>query len=68
MDRSPLKQGRFPPGLHVLVVPTEKLLSDQPDYVLVLAWNFLDEILEQQKAYRAAGGKFIVPIPQVRVL
>ena len=68
VDRSPLKQGRFTPGLHVPVVPTEKLLTDKPDYVLVLAWNFIDEILEQQKAYRAAGGKFIIPVPQVKVL
>ncbi len=68
VDRSPLKQGRFTPGLHVPVVPAERLLADKPDYVLLLAWNFLDEILEQQKAYRAAGGKFIVPIPRVKIL
>lgn len=68
VDRSPLKQGLFTPGLHVPVVPAEKLLADKPDYVLLLAWNFLDEILEQQKAYRAAGGKFIVPVPKVKII
>src|SRR6266446_3572068 len=47
-DKSPLKQGLFTPGLHVPVVPPEQLLTDQPEYVLLLAWNFVDEILEQQ--------------------
>jgi len=68
VDRSPLKQGLFTPGLHVPVVPPARLLADQPDYVLLLAWNFIDEILEQQEAYRAAGGKFIVPVPRVKVV
>ena len=68
VDRSPLKQGLFTPGLHVPVVPPERLLTDKPDYLLLLAWNFLEEILDQQKAYRAAGGKFIVPIPTVKIL
>ena len=68
VDRSPLKQGLFTPGLHVPVVPPERLLTDKPDYLLLLAWNFLDEILEQQKAYRTAGGKFIIPIPTVKIV
>jgi hypothetical protein len=67
-DKSPLKQGLFTPGLHVPVVPPEKLLADQPDYVLLLAWNFVDEILAQQAEYRKRGGKFIVPVPRVRVI
>ena len=68
VDRSPLKQGRYTPGTHIPIVPTERLLEDQPDYVLLLAWNFVDEIMKQQKEYRARNGKFILPIPEIRVI
>jgi len=67
-DRSPLKQGLYTPGLHIPVVSPDHLLTDQPDYVLLLAWNFPDEILQQQTEYRNRGGKFIVPVPTVRIL
>jgi SAM-dependent methyltransferase len=68
VDRSPLKQGRYTPGSHIPVVSAERLLMDQPDYVLLLAWNFADEILRQQHEYRGRGGKFIVPVPNVSVM
>ncbi len=67
-DKSPLKQGLYTPGLHVPVVPPERLLADQPDYVLLLAWNFVDEILAQQAEYHKRGGKFIIPVPRVRII
>jgi C-methyltransferase C-terminal domain/Putative zinc binding domain/Methyltransferase domain len=67
-DRSPLKQGLYTPGTHIPVVPPERLLEDQPDYVVVLAWNFADEILRQQAEYRERGGRFILPVPEVRVV
>ncbi len=67
-DRNELKQGLYTPGTHIPVVETERLVEDRPDYVLLLAWNFADEIVEQQAAYREAGGRFIVPIPDVRIL
>ena len=68
VDRSPLKQGLYTPGTHIPVVPPERLLADQPDYVLLLAWNFVDEIVEQQAEYRKRGGRFMVPVPEVRIL
>lgn len=68
VDRSPLKQGLYTPGVHIPVVSPDRLNTDQPDYVLLLAWNFQDEILQQQAAYRNAGGRFILPVPEVRII
>lgn len=68
VDRSTYKQGRLTPGTHIPIVAAEELLKRQPDYTLLLTWNFADEILTQQKTYRDAGGKFIVPIPKVKVV
>jgi SAM-dependent methyltransferase len=65
-DRSTVKQGRFTPGTHLEIVPPERLLQDQPDDVLLLVWNFADEVLAQQAEYRQRGGRFIIPLPQVR--
>jgi SAM-dependent methyltransferase len=67
-DRSTYKQGRLTPGTHIPIVPPAQLLEQQPDYTLLLTWNFAEEILEQQKAYRQQGGKFIIPIPKVTVV
>jgi len=67
-DRSTVKQGRFAPGNHLPILPPEALLARRPDAVLLLTWNFADEILRQQEEYLRAGGEFIVPVPEVRTV
>ena len=64
VDRNVHKQGKFMPGVHVPICDPARLVEERPDYVLILPWNFTDEILSQQTVYREMGGKFIVPIPQ----
>jgi SAM-dependent methyltransferase len=67
-DRSTYKQGRFMPGVHLPIHSPERILTDQPDYLLILAWNFADEIMKQQAEYQRRGGRFIIPIPTVRIV
>jgi hypothetical protein len=68
VDRNEHKQGLFMPNLELPVLSTEALLERRPDDVLLLTWNFADEILEQQAEYRRRGGRFVIPIPEPRVV
>ena len=62
-DKSPHKVGLFTPGMHLPVLPVDAIAEKSPEFLLVLAWNFADEIIAQQAAFRERGGKFILPIP-----
>ncbi len=68
VDRNPLKVGLYTPGTHIPVKPVSALDRDFPDYVVILAWNFAEEIMRDLKAYAASGGRFILPIPQAKVV
>src|SRR5262249_8133682 len=63
VDKSHLKVGLYTPGTHIPVLPASTLIERQPDYSLILAWNFAEEIMRQQREYRERGGRFIIPIP-----
>jgi SAM-dependent methyltransferase len=67
-DKNDLKVGLMTPGTHIPVYPATDLGDHQPDYLLILAWNFADEIMRQQQAYHDNGGKFIIPIPDLKVV
>jgi len=67
-DRSLLKQDHYSPGGHIPIVSTEEVLKQKPDYLLLLAWNFADEIIAQQAGYSEQGGKFIVPLPELKII
>jgi C-methyltransferase C-terminal domain/Putative zinc binding domain/Methyltransferase domain len=68
VDKSALKVGLFTPGKHIPVRHVSTLLEDQPDFVLLLAWNFAKEIMKQQQEYRNHGGRFISPLPQPEIV
>lgn len=68
VDRNPIKHGRFLPGTHIPVHPTERIREARPDYILILPWNLKDEIVEQLSYAREWGARFVVPIPELEIL
>lgn len=67
IDDSPLKQNLFTPGLGIPVVASDVLKTDPPDYLVLLAWNFADPIIQKSQDYLATGGRFIVPLPTLQI-
>jgi hypothetical protein len=67
VDRNPYKQGKSLPGTRIPIFGPEKIRETKPDYLFILPWNFKDEIIDQCSYIKEWGGKFVVPIPEVRV-
>lgn len=68
IDDTPEKQGFLTPGNHIPIVPSRYLQERKPDYLLLLAWNFAEELMEKTAEYQRNGGRYIIPIPNVRVV
>jgi hypothetical protein len=66
-DRNPHKQGKLLPGSHIPVISPDELLALEPDYVLILPWNLREEIMRQLDGIRAWGGRFVTPVPEIRI-
>ena len=68
VDATPYKQGLFTPGMKIPVYAENRLLKKMPDYAIILAWNFANEIMEKQETFSAKGGRFIIPLPEIKII
>ena len=68
VDETPTKQGLLTPGGHIPIVPMSKLEKNPPDYLLILAWNFVEEIIKKTKKFKSSGAKYIIPIPKIKIV
>lgn len=68
IDDSPLKQGNYVPGVRIPIAAREKLEECRPDYLLLLAWNYEESILQKEQKLRKEGVKFIIPVPKVKII
>jgi SAM-dependent methyltransferase len=68
VDDNPLKQNLYSPGHHIPVLATQEIYEQRPDYVLILAWNFADDIMQRHRIYAEQGGRFILPMPEPRIV
>lgn len=66
-DSAPSKQGKFTPGTHIPIVKPDTLKNNTPDYIIITAWNYAENIMEKEKWFKESGGKFIIPIPEPRI-
>ena len=67
-DTTPIKHGKYTPGMHIPVKPYDKFKANPPDYAVLFAWNHAEEIMAKEKAFMDAGGKWIVHVPKIQVL
>lgn len=68
VDKAKEKQNLYTPGAHMLVYSPEKIMKDKPDYLLILCWNIADEVIPQYKDFQQNGGKFIIPVPEIKII
>ena len=68
VDKSPAKQGLYTPGTHMKVLSPKVIAERKPDYLLILCWNIAEEVMKEQKEYKKNGGKFIIPVPKVKII
>ena len=68
VDDSPIKQGLYSPGLHIPILASSSINELKPDYLLILAWNFADSIIKKNREFSESGGKFIIPLPNLKII